>query len=343
MQSKPLVLALGGGSEFRGDRDDYHHLKSIANVMWIHDSQGSWPTTLAKFVRDNGHPLSLLIYGARGIEKVDETLLAPLVPHLRHVANQGAGYDNVDVAYCTSRGIWVSNTPDSVTDATANCAVWLILSSLRDFCVADRSAKAGDYRGDISMRSLRDPKGLKLGVVGLGRIGGSVAKKMSVFGMQTYYHSRHRAGKKEEELAGGARYVEDLHALLGMCDVISVHVPLSTSTKHLFDAKAFKAMKEHSIFINTARGSIHDEAALVEALQSGHLARAGLDVFENEPEISKEFCRGGKLVDRVVTTPHIGAFTIQTHDAIQTELLANVIAVLENDRPQNPVNDPDAE
>ena len=338
MHKRPLVLALGGGQEFSDNQKDYSHLKDIATVKWIHKSN-DWASSIENFVKEEGHPLCVLLYGAQ-IKSIGEEPLSSLLPDLRLLASQGAGYDNIDIDWCTRNGIWVSNTPNSVTDATANSAVWLTLSALRELCVSYDAAKDGQWRGEIKMTECRDPMGLKFGVVGLGRIGSLVAKRMRCFGVEVYYHSRHRADEETEREAGDASYMEKFEDLLKLCDVVSVHVPLSSGTKHLFNAEAFKAMKKDSIFINTARGAIHDEQALIAALDAGHLRGAGLDVFEREPIISPEFLRDGRLSKRVVTTGHIGAFTIQTHTHMQKEILRNVIAVLETDRPKNPVNEP---
>lgn len=341
MQRKPIVLALGNGFVTDEGKKLYEHLKSLADLHWYHSplKDETWPSTLARFVKEQGAPRVLLLYGA-SVGRVGSDLLSSLVPGLRLVASQGAGYDNVDLEYCTKNKIWVANTPDSVTDSTANCAVWFILSILRDFTLALETAKSGSYREGLGLS--RDPSGLKLGIVGLGRIGANVARKMNALGMEIFYHSRHRASKDMEKEGGNATYVTDLKELVSTCDVISVHVPLSAGTEHLFDAAVFAEFKG-GIFVNTARGKIHDETALISALENGSVSKAGLDVFEDEPNIPEQFTKYGSLADKVVTTPHIGAFTKQAQVQWEIEMLENVIGVIEHDKPKHPVNDPSQE
>lgn len=340
MIRQPIVLALGQGFVTPAGQELYEKLKHIAEFHWYHSplTGESWPSTLRKFTEKYRRPLILLVYGPQ-VGRVDQTLLDSLVPGLRLVASAGAGFDNVDVDYCTENLIWVSNTPDSVTDSTANCAVWLALTCVRNFISSYESAKVGAWRDDMRPGA-RDPSGLNMGVVGLGRIGSSVARKSKAFGMNIFYHARHRASDKIERDSGEAQYVASLKDLVSQCDIVSVHVPLSDATVHLFDAKVFDQFKSGSVFINTARGKVHDEHALIEALRRGKVGMAGLDVFEDEPNISDAFLKFGDLSDRVITTPHIGAATKQARRKMELELLENIRGVLEHDKPRNPVNKP---
>lgn len=339
MLLRPIVLALGTGFTSSEGRALYDELKGTAEFHWYHDplKGETWSSTFKIFVEKYGRPRVLLLFGG-SVGHVDESFLSPLLPGLKLVASSGAGYDNIDVDYCSQNGIYVSNTPTSVTEATANCAVWLILSCLRNFIAFAESAKIGEWKGDLP--ASRDPDGLTLGIVGLGRIGANVAKKMAAFNMKILYTARHRASREIEEAAGGAKFVMTLEDLVSKSDVVSVHVPLSDATHHLIGEDVFSKFKSGGIFVNTARGKIHDERALIRGLQEGRLSMAGLDVFESEPTISDEFTKYGSLADRVVTTPHIGAYTVQTRTKLELELLENVREFLKNDVPKNPVNDP---
>lgn len=342
MIQKPLVLALGQGFSTPGGQELYGKVKSIAEFHWFHKplKDETWISTLRIFAKRHGLPLVLLTYGVN-VGQIDKYLLAALVPGLRLICSSSAGYDNVDVKYCDEHDIWVSNTPNSVSDSTANCAIWLILSALRKFLAASDSARSGAFRSALGTGSMVDPDRLILGVVGLGRIGSLVAKRLATFGMHILYHSRHRADSTTEKDSGGAHYVESLTELVSRSDVVSVHVPLSSGTTYLFDAAMFAKFKKGSIFVNTARGRIHDEQALIEALRSGPLAFAALDVFEDEPTISPEILQSGDLASSVVITPHIGAFTEQAKKKMEIELLDNIKSFLENDRPKYPVNTPE--
>lgn len=342
MIREPHVLALGHGFSTPGGQELYDSLKALVEFHWYHAplKGETWKSTLRIFTEKYGHPLILLSYGVN-LGPIDKDLLEALVPGLRLICSSGAGFDNVDVVYCTKHGIWVSNTPNSVSDSTANCAIWLILTGLRKFLAATESAQSGAFRSSLGPGPMSDPSGLTLGIVGLGRIGSLVAKRLAGFGMNVVYYSRHRAAKHIEVDSGNARYIANLGDLVSRCDVVSVHVPLSSATTHLFDASLFAKFKKGSMFVNTARGRIHDESALIEALKHGPLATAGLDVFEHEPSVSLEFLKGGDLADRVVITPHIGAFTEQAKRKMEIELLENVQGLVEEDRPKYPVNEPE--
>lgn len=336
MIKKPLVLALGRGFSTGEGLDLYNHLKHLVDFHWFETPLDD--DTRSKFLKSHGQPLILLLYGA-SIAHVSDDFLAPYLPGLRLLCSSGAGFDNIDIAYCTKNRIWVSNTPNSVTDSTANCAVWLILTGLRKFNRAMESATSGSWREAMSGPFL-DPVDLTIGIVGLGRIGSSVARKMAVFGMRIVYTSRHRVSEEIERESGNARYISDLGDLVSQCDVVSVHVPLNASTTHLFNAKIFKKFKRSGMFVNTARGRIHDEHALIEALNQKMVGFAALDVFEGEPTISPEFLRGGSLADRVVVTPHIGALSEQAKKKMEIELLENIKGLIEDDQPKYPVNEP---
>ncbi len=263
--------------------------------------------------------------------RVDRALLER-APRLRVVANVAVGYDNVDVAACRERGVVVTNTPDVLTETTADLTLALLLSVVRGLRPAEASLRAGEFRewrfwdyleGDVS--------GAMLGILGMGRIGKEVARRAAAFGMRIQYHSRTSLPPEEEE-ALGARWV-DWDTLLATSDVLSLHAPLSPETRHLLDGPAMRRMKRGSYLINTARGPLVDEAALVEVLREKHLAGAGLDVHEHEPRVTP----GLLDLPNVVLLPHIGSATPQTRIRMATLAARNARAVLLGETPPTPV------
>lgn len=263
--------------------------------------------------------------------RVDEALLAR-APRLRIVANAVVGFDNVDVAACEARGIAVTNTPDVLTDATADLTMALLLATVRRLRQAEASLRAGEFHGWGFWDYLGgDLHGAKLGIFGMGRIGQAVARRARAFGMEIQYTNRSPlSGALIAEL--GARPV-DLDTLITTSDVLSLHAPATPETAHLLDAAALARMKPGSYLINTARGKLVDEAALVRALRGGPLAGAGLDVFEREPAVEP----GLLELDNVVLLPHIGSATTGTREAMAMLAARNVHAVLTGGSPLTPV------
>jgi glyoxylate reductase len=254
--------------------------------------------------------------------RVDERLLSR-APRLRLVANAVAGYDHVDLAACRARRVVATNTPGVLTDATADLTWALLLATLRRLPQAERSLRAGEFAGwgfgDYLGAELG---GRTLGIFGMGRIGQAVARRAAAFGMPVIYHSR-RQLPPETERSLGVRAV-GWESLLQESDVISLHAPLTPGTFHRFGRDAFERMRPGSYLINTARGPLVDEAALVEALESGRLAGAGLDVYEHEPEVHP----GLVELDSVVLLPHIGSATVETRARMAVVAARNVVAVL---------------
>jgi glyoxylate reductase len=242
-------------------------------------------------------------------------------PRLRVVANVAVGVDNVDLAACKARGVVVTNTPDVLTEATADLAFGLLLAAARRIAEGDRLVRAGGFTGWTPTFMLGAPvHGATLGIVGLGRIGKAVARRARGFGMSVLYTQRTRASEAEE---GSAVHVS-LDDLVLRADFVSLHCPLTSATAHLFDAPRLARMKPGSILVNTARGPIVDEAALAWALEHGPLAAAGLDVFEREPLVHPA------LVARpnVVLAPHIGSADRPTREAMASRAIGNVLEVL---------------
>jgi glyoxylate reductase len=267
-------------------------------------------------------------------DRVDGALLDAAGPGLRVVANLAVGYDNVDVSAAASRGVVVANTPGVLTDATADLAIGLLLAVTRRLGEAERLLRAGTSWGwgmDFMLGS--GLQGKTFGVVGLGAIGQATARRARAFGLEIAYVQRRRAAEAVEAELGGARWI-GLGELLSAADVVSLHCPLTPETHHLISADALRAMKPGAYLVNTARGPVVDEAALVEALRSGTIAGAALDVFEHEPEVHP----GLLELDNVVIAPHLGSATVETRTAMATLAARNVLAVLAGEAPPTPVH-----
>jgi glyoxylate reductase len=251
---------------------------------------------------------------------------------LRIVANVAVGFDNVDVAALRSRGIVVTNTPGVLTDATADLTFGLLLAVTRRLGEGERLLRSRTpWEFDLGFMLGSGLQGKTLGIVGLGQIGRAVAHRARAFGMDVVYSGRRRADERvERELQ--ARYLP-LPELLRTADVVSLHCPLTPQTRHLVDAAALAAMKPSAYLVNTTRGPVVDEAALADALERGEIAGAGLDVFENEPEVHPRLLG----LDTVALAPHLGSATVETRTAMAQLAADNVRAVLRGGAPLTPV------
>lgn len=264
-------------------------------------------------------------------DHVDDEVLS--VPGLKAVSNVAVGYDNIDAAAATRRGVLVTNTPGVLTETTADFAWTLMLCAARRVVEGDRMTRAGKYRGwGIMMLLGQDVHNKTLGLVGLGRIGQAVAQRAKGFGMRVLY-SDVRQAPAEVEQALGARYVL-LADLLKESDFVSVHTPLTEKTRHLIGEKEFALMKPTAVLVNTSRGPVVDEKALVAALRSRRIAAAGLDVYENEPELAP----GLAGLDNAVLAPHIASASVETRTRMATMAAENMSAALHGRRPPNLVN-----
>jgi glyoxylate reductase len=239
-----------------------------------------------------------------------DTAVVERLPNLKVVANYAVGYDNIDVPALRARGIAVSNTPDVLTEATADLTWALILAVTRRLREAEDRARGGDWAWHPTLLLGTQLGGLVLGILGAGRIGRAVGRRAVPFGMEVAYWDRQAQPAFEAEV--GARRVDSLEAILAVADVVSIHVQLSQETTGLIGRKRIAGMKDGAYLINSARGGIVDEAALCDALESGKLGGAGLDVYENEPEI--RVCL--KRLSNVVLLPHIGSATDATRFAM---------------------------
>jgi glyoxylate reductase len=252
---------------------------------------------------------------------------------LKIVSCYAVGFDSIDVEAATELGIMVTNTPDVLTEATADLAFGLLLSAARRIVEGDRLVRSGKWNqwGPRFMLG-KDVSGSILGIVGMGRIGQAVARRAKAFGMGIVYHARHRNEVVEREI--GARYLE-FEALLALSDFVSVHCPLGPTTEGLIGERQLRAMKPSSILINTSRGRVVVEADLVRALQEGWIAGAGLDVFEKEPLPAEH---PFFLLENVVVCPHLGSATIRTRDQMAVLAAENLLAALRGERPLHLVN-----
>jgi glyoxylate reductase len=259
--------------------------------------------------------------------------LLEAAPRLRVVGVCAVGYDNVDVAAAADLGIQVCNTPNVLTEVTADLAWTLLLAAARRLVEADAFVRDGRFDGwRIDMMLGLPVYRSRLGIIGLGRIGSAVARRARGFDMRVVYTGRRRVSE-EREAELGVRFV-DKAELLRDSDFVSVHLPLSAETYHYLDRAALFTMKPGSVIVNTSRGPIIDEVALAEAVASGHLFAAGLDVFEREPAVDPQLLEQ----QRVVLTPHIGSATIETRAAMARAVAADIARVLRGEIPKNPVS-----
>ncbi|GAB7341927.1 hypothetical protein MBLNU457_g0234t1 [Dothideomycetes sp. NU457] len=247
--------------------------------------------------------------------KFDKELVDLLPQSLKYICHNGAGYDNIDVQACTARNILVSSTPIAVNDATADVAIFLMLGALRRISVPFDAVRKGDWRGKTFGLG-HDPKNKTLGILGMGGIGRAVATRARAFGMKIQYHNRSRLSAEQED---GAKYVS-FEELMRTSDVLSMNLGLNAKTRHIIGAPQFAMMKDGVVIVNTARGPIIDEAALVEAVNSGKVYSAGLDVFEEEPKIHPGLLDN----DKVVLLPHIGTATWETQKEMEVLVLDNL-------------------
>jgi len=265
-------------------------------------------------------------------DRIDDAVLGA-APDLRIVANIAVGFDNVDLAAARARGVIVTNTPDVLTEATADLTWGLILSVMRRIGEGERLVRRGAWAGwalDFMLGS--DLRGKQLGIIGLGRIGRAVARRAGAFGVRVAFTTvEDEAGAVPAEAESWARL--GLDELLTSSDVVSVHVPLLPSTRHLLDQRAILRMKRRAYLVNTSRGPVIDEAALAWALREGLIAGAALDVFEEEPRVHPDLLG----LENVVLAPHLGSATIETRTAMADLAARNVLAVLAGGAPLTPV------
>lgn len=270
------------------------------------------------------------------IPMITETVDAELLdraPRLKMVASMAVGYNNIDVAAATARGVLVSNTPDVLTDATADLTFALILALLRRIVDLDRRMRRGEFRFFAPMQFLStEVTGKTLGIVGFGRIGKAVAKRARGFDMRVLYHDVQKVGRSAEH--GPDPEYADLERLLRESDVVSLHVPLTPETRHLIGRRELSMMKPTAYLVNVARGPVVDEQALLDALKGWRLAGAGLDVYEHEPAVTPGFTE----LENVVLLPHVGSATIETRIKMASLAAENLRLDLTGGTPPNLLN-----
>jgi glyoxylate reductase len=266
-------------------------------------------------------------------DRVDDEFLDAAGPQLAIVANYAVGFDNIDVAACTRHGVLASNTPEVLTETTADTAFALMMAAARRIAEGDRFLRAGTpwIWGPLMMLG-QDVHHKTLGVVGFGRIGQALARRARGFGMRIRYYDTYRPpAEVEREL--GAEY-RDLEELLRESDFVSLHTNLTPQTRHLINAERLAIMKPTAVLVNTSRGPVIDEAALAEALKAGEIFAAGIDVFEHEPEVNPALlgCENAVLI------PHLGSATVETRLAMANLAADNLFAGLSGQRPPTPLN-----
>lgn len=254
----------------------------------------------------------------------DAEIAAALPPSVKAVCHNGAGYDQIAVDAFTERGVQVSNVPTAVDSATAVTNVYLILSCLRNFQIGLKQLTAGHFKTGVPVG--RDPEACVIGILGMGGIGRSVHHKLKGFSpKRLVYHNRSRLAP---ELESGAEYIGDFTAFLGVCDVISINCPLNAETRHMINKHTISLMKDGVVLVNTARGPVIEEKALIEALRTGKVGAAGLDVFEFEPEVPQA------LLDlpTVSVVPHMGTHTRETQRGMEEVVVENVRRVIRENK-----------
>jgi glyoxylate reductase len=260
------------------------------------------------------------------LDKIDKDVV-DAGSDLKIISNVAVGYNNLDVPYARSKGIILTNTPDVLTDSTANMAMTLILAVTRRIVEGDRLVRRGDWKGfSLDFMIGSEIRHKQLGIVGMGRIGRAVAEKASTFGMKIAYHNPSARSVPGYESMS-------LDHLLATSDVVSLHVPLSPQTKHLIDRTAFSRMKRSAYLINTSRGPVVDEDGLAWALREGIIKGAGLDVYEDEPNVHP----GLLALENVVLVPHMASATSETRAAMYDLVARNVVNVLNGQPPITPI------
>jgi glyoxylate reductase len=308
-------------------------------IPLLRDAFGAEPVGV--YASESTIPRGVLLESVQGVEgiltllseKVDAELLDAAGPGLRIVANMAVGYDNIDVAECTRRGVAVTNTPDVLTETTADLAFGLMISAARRFAEGEAFLRGEQWKEwTPTLLCGMDVYGKTLGIFGMGRIGQAVARRAVGFGMRVLYTKRNRLPEETERALNASHVGKD--QLLAESDFISVHCPFNAETRHAFGAAEFAAMKRTAVFVNTSRGAVVDEAAMAAALQAEQIFAAGLDVFEREPGVHAALlaCRN------VVLIPHLGSTTYATRERMAETAARNIVAMLRGESPPNCLN-----
>ncbi len=266
-------------------------------------------------------------------DRIDSAVLSQAGPALKLIANFGNGVDNIDVVSATNRGITVTNTPGVLTEDTADMTMALILGVPRRMAEGIKVVERGEWSGWSPTWMLGHRIwGKRLGIIGMGRIGQAVARRAKAFGMSIHYHNRRRLPSEIED-GLEATYWDSLDQMLARMDVVSIHCPHTPATYHLLSARRLKLMKPDAYVVNTARGEVIDENALIRQLEAGELAGAGLDVFEHEPAVNPKLAAS----DKVVLLPHMGSATIEGRVDMGEKVIINIKTFMDGHRPPDRV------
>ncbi|ORY31252.1 D-isomer specific 2-hydroxyacid dehydrogenase [Naematelia encephala] len=256
---------------------------------------------------------------ASAIGVFDKELIEALPESVKYICHNGAGYDQIDVEACTKRGIQVSHTPQAVDDATATVGAYLTISALRQFHRAEVNLRNGKWKAGLSPAS--DPEGKVVGIIGMGGIGSAMARRLLGFDMKIIYYNRKEISPRPDF---PCTYISSLDDLLAQADVVSLNLPLNDKTKGSFGKREFGLMKQGSVLVNTARGAVVDEEAFIEALESGKLASAGIDVYPDEPNVNPKLV----AMDNITLLPHMGTETRDTQKKMEILVLDNLISAV---------------
>lgn len=282
-------------------------------------------TDQSAFLKNHGHEITAVATGAfYGAQKE----LIDKLPNVKIIANFGVGYDSVDVSYATQKGVIVTNTPNVLNECVADLTIGLLLDISRKISEADRFIRAGLWQQGKPFKAGVKPSGKKCGIVGLGRIGKAIAKRAEAFNMEIAYFGRHKQQDSHYT------YYDNVAELAKAVDFLIIVVPGGAQTKHLIDSAVLAALGSKGYLINIARGSVVDEAALLQALQTNQIAGAALDVYANEPQVPDALLQ----LDNVVLTPHIGSYTIETRRAMGDLVFDNLESFLTGKGAITPVN-----
>ncbi len=266
-------------------------------------------------------------------DRIDAAIMAKAGENLRLIANYGAGVDHIDMASARQRGITVTNTPDVLTEDTADMTMALFLAVSRRIAEGERVMRAGEWSGWAPTWMLGHRiNGKRLGIIGMGRIGRAVARRARGFGMAVHYHNRKRVHEDvETELE--ATYWESLDQMLARVDLVSINCPHTPATYHLLSARRLQLLQPHSIIVNTARGEVIDENALTRMLEAGEIAGAGLDVFEHEPAVNPKLL----ALENAVLLPHLGSATVEGRIDMGEKVLINIKTFVDGHKPPDRV------
>lgn len=311
--SRPAILQIG---DITHAQKEWAELGSFAELKEFKGSKSR--ADFLKEIESGSYDDVVALYRSNESTSItgpfDAELVSKLPSSLKYICHNGAGYDNINVAACTSRGIGVSSTPIAVNNATADIAIFLMLGALRRIHIPYSAVRATKWRGASQLGY--DPQNKVLGILGMGGIGREVATRARAFGMKIQYYNRSRLSP---ELEQGAKYVS-FEELIRTSDVLSLNCSLRKETVGIIGKKEFEMMKDGVVIVNTARGKLVDEAALVDSLESGKVFSAGLDVYEEEPKVHEGLLNN----PNVVLLPHIGTATKETQKNMELLVLENI-------------------